>query len=567
MSHPSSKQSAPPRTPVREWFVAGTASLTLAFTAWGLGGVQAWSLHTLLAGGLLSLLFALAPWPSVGAARRSGNRRQRAEGRVPGMVSKEQRRPGTQISASVEPTVASSLATASSDPAASTSSHLPSTRLRSEPDPVEGRPPLSSTTAVVRLLRWPFFWFSLVFLVYLLIGALNPAAEVVRDERGWWVQAIQPTFAVWLPTSVRSDYEPMNAWRVLASFTATFSLVWGLWAGLTRRKPVLLVLWCLLLSGAAMGLVGILQHLNEAKAVLWTFPSSNEDFWGSFFYRNQAAAYLNLILVAAAFLFFYHAVKTRQNLRSGGPHFLCFFLFAGTATSIGLALSRGGILFGLILSFVFIALLLLYAIQSIFHVRSLILSVLTLLLLSVGSYSIIIYIDLDAIEQRFGDIEATIENADQNARAISTQATWEMAQARLAQGWGAGSFRYIFPMYQRNYPKIYYSRYHPQKGGSGRSMFRYAHNDIVQFVAEYGLVGTSLIFGGIAMLVLQSLYHSRGQTFAVLILLAGTSQAFGHAFLDFIFNSPAYWMAFIGLLVAAAKLLQLEATRRVSRSG
>ena len=37
----------------------------------------------------------------------------------------------------------------------------------------------------------------------------------------------------------------MNAWRVLASFVAAFTLIWGLWAGLTRRKPVLLVLWCL----------------------------------------------------------------------------------------------------------------------------------------------------------------------------------------------------------------------------------------------------------------------------------------------------------------------------------
>jgi hypothetical protein len=35
-----------------------------------------------------------------------------------------------------------------------------------------------------------------------------------------------------------------------------------------------------------------------------------------------------------------------------------------------------------------------------------------------------------------------------------------------------------------------------------------------------------------------------------------------HAFLDFIFNSPAYWMALLGLLAASSKLLQLEAARR-----
>ncbi|MFL2833273.1 MAG: hypothetical protein ACJ0BK_06645 [Coraliomargaritaceae bacterium] len=35
-----------------------------------------------------------------------------------------------------------------------------------------------------------------------------------------------------------------------------------------------------------------------------------------------------------------------------------------------------------------------------------------------------------------------------------------------------------------------------------------------------------------------------------------------HAFFDFIFNSPAYWMAFLALLAASSKLLQLEAARR-----
>jgi O-antigen ligase len=412
------------------------------------------------------------------------------------------------------------------------------------------------------LLRWPFFWGTLLFLIYLLVGACHPAAEVVHDERGWWVRAIPGALITWLPTSVRSDYDPMNAWRVFVSFSGTCALVWGLWAGLTHRKPTLLVLWCLLLSGAGMGMLAVLQDLSEAKAVFWTYPSSNQYFWGSFFYRNQAAAYLNLVLLAAAFLFFYHAYKTRQHLRSGGPHFLCFFLYFATATSVGLALSRGGILFGLILSLVFGSLLVIYGIQSLFHLRSLTLALLTVLCLGASSYTVTRYIDLGAIQDRFGDIEATVENADQDARAISTRATWDMAQARLTLGWGAGSFRYIFPMYQREYPRLFYARFDKRKQEwVGRKMYRYAHNDLAQFVAEYGLVGSGLIFGSIGLLLLQALYHSRGQAFACIMLFAGVSQAFGHAFFDFIFNSPAYWMALLGLLVAATKLLALERQR------
>ena len=476
------------RIRAREWLVAISAGATLAFTAWGLGGVQMWTLHVLLVGGLFTLSSAVI-------------------------------------------------------------------NVRFSKFPYFS---LSNQT-LRRLISWPPFWFSFLFLLYLLIGALNPAAELVRDERGWWVEAVQAPLATWLPTSVRSDYQPMNAWRVLASFTATFTLIWGLWAGLTRRKPVLLVLWCLLLSGAGMGLVAILQHLTEAKAVLWTFPSSNKHFWGSFFYRNQGAAYLNLILVTAGVLFFYHAKRTREFSRSGGPHFLCFVFFALTAASIGLALSRGGILFGGILTSAFLALLVLFGLQSIFHLRSLWLSLIPVVILGLGAFLAISYIDFNAIEERFGDIGETIETADQDTRAISTQATWEMAQERLALGWGAGSFRYIFPMYQRNYLEIHYARYHQKKGWVGRKVFHYAHNDIVQFIAEYGAIGSGLVLLTLLWILFSAF---RIFSFSAFFLLVGFATSMSHAFFDFIFNSPAYWMAFLGILAASSKLLQMEAAHR-----
>ena len=474
---------------VREWLVAISGGATLAFTAWGLGGVQMWTLHVLLVGGLFTLSSAVI-------------------------------------------------------------------NVRFSKFPYFS---LSNQT-LIRLISWPPFWFSFLFLLYLLIGALNPAAELVRDERGWWVEAVQAPLVTWLPTSVCSDYQPMNAWRVLASFTATFTLIWGLWAGLTRRKPVLLVIWCLLLSGTAMGLVAILQHLTEAKAVLWTFPSSNENFWGSFFYRNQGAAYLNLILVAAGVLFFYHAKRARDFARSGGPHFLCFVFFALTAASIGLALSRGGILFGGILTVSFLVLLVFFGLQSISHIRNFWLSLIPVVILGLGALLTVSYIDLDAIKERFGDIGETIERADQDARAISSQATWEMAQERLALGWGAGSFRYIFPMYQRNYPEIYYAHYHRKKGWVGRQIYSYAHNDIVQFVAEYGAIGSGLVLLTLIWILFSAF---RIISFSALFLLVGFAASMCHAFIEFIFSSPAYWLAFLGLLTVSTKLLQIEAKRRI----
>jgi O-antigen ligase len=114
-------------------------------------------------------------------------------------------------------------------------------------------------------------------------------------------------------------------------------------------------------------------------------------------------------------------------------------------------------------------------------------------------------------------------------------------------------------MYQRNYPEIYYYYYREDRGCIGRKIFRYAHNDIVQFIAEYGAVGCGLVLLTLLWIIFSA---SRIFSFSAFFLLVGFATSMSHAFLDFIFNSPAYWMAFLGLLTASSKLLQLEAVHR-----
>ena len=263
----------------------------------------------------------------------------------------------------------------------------------------------------------------------------------------------------------------------------------------------------------------------------------------------------------AGLLFFYHATKARERFRSGGPHFLCIILFARVATSIGLALSRGGILVASILCLVFLTLLLVFLLRGLETISSLWKILIPTVVSILGTTVFVQYIDLDRIEERFGDVWETIETADEAARAISSQATWEMAQPRLWQGWGAGSFRYIFPMYQRNYPEIFYTRYDKKQGWVGRRTYHYAHNDILQFIAEYGLVGSGLIALTIGSMLINLILNIHQAPFGIIFLFLGFAASTGHASFDFIFNSPAYWMAFVGLLSLSCKLIQLERLR------
>ncbi|MGB0412823.1 MAG: O-antigen ligase family protein [Coraliomargarita sp.] len=413
---------------------------------------------------------------------------------------------------------------------------------------------------IKRLLTFPFFWFSSMLLLYIVIQGLNPSWRALEMNPLWIAEEVQPPVA-WLPTGVQSDYEPMNAFRVLSSFSAAFMLCWGLWVGIRRRQSAVAVLWILAVSGTLMGMVAILQKLSDANGLLWMVKSSNQSFWGSFFYRNQAAAYLVQVMVASAVLFFYHYNQSERRAQAGGPYLLLGIFIALTAASLGLALSRGGILFGSLFLGVFVVAAIGRFLLSVSLQRSLIISGLVVMILAGGGYAASRMINVEDIQRRFGDIGETIATADQDSRAICTKITWRMAQEELLFGWGAGSWRYIFPMYQKSYPEIYYTRYHRKKGWIGRRAYRYAHNDIVQFLFEFGIVGCSLLLLSWGYWLFSLCFRASGNALAAFMLLCGMGLACGHAFVDFIFNSPAYWIAFNGLLCIAVKLLALHSER------
>ena len=491
------------KIPTREWLVAGFAGATLAFTAWGFAGVPAWSLHTLLLGSALAFMAALCPVPTFG-------------------ISEVQR-----------------------------------FRFWFEGKSEDG----GIKRAWMRLLRFPGFWFGLFFVIYVAIQAANPQAEVLRDERGWWVGAVQDPLSLSLPGSVRSAYDPMNAWRAFNLHLAAFLFFCALWAGLRHRRSCLILLWVLVLSGSAMAFVAMLQHFTGADQVLWLLSSANSDFWGSFFYRNQGAAYLNWIMVAAGVLYFYYARKCFERGRRSGPHFLLFGLVLLTAVSVGLALSRGGILFGAALLAAFILLAVAQQIRFAFEERTSIrATAIALLVLSAVVAGFLSQVDTAAVQERFAGVEATLAEAGDNQRTLATKATFEMGMARMWTGWGAGSFRYVFPMYQQKYPEIFFRR-HVKHGYFGRLHWRYAHNDLVQFFAEYGIVGFGLQLLFILSLVGSMLRYSAGHGIALVFALVSLLAAVGHATVDFIFSSPAYWMAFIGLIASISSLVRCDAKR------
>jgi O-antigen ligase len=497
--------SQKPSIAPRERAVALVGGATLVFSAWSFAGVMAWALHAMLIGGLLTLACAALPTPTFGV-----HTLQRFSAWYNGMDGEH-----------------------------------------------------SNSKNIKRLVLSPFFWLGFCFIAYLCLQAINPSMVRMEDERGWWwIEAIEPPLGTAWPSSIRANFGPMNAWRAIELHLAAGSLACGLWVGLRRRRAALAVLWAFVISGALLAMVAMLQHFSGADKVLWTVASENESFWGSFFYRNHGAAYINWVLVLTGCLYFYHAKRSSEVGQSGGPHFLCVFGFVLTVCSVGLALSRGGIIIASLLSAVYmLGILLQYLLGALSVRRSLAISLVLAALLAAGGTMAYRTIDWAAMKERFGEIGVTIENMDSDQRTLASRATWEMAQDKIWLGWGAGSFRYAFPKYQKAYPELWHQRYHHKKGWIGRKFFRYAHNDLLQFLAEYGIVGSSLLWAALLSLLVSGLRGLFSDPLVVVFLLFGLTCAFVHAFADFIFSCPAYWVAFVGGLALLLRFIVLEAKR------
>lgn len=409
-----------------------------------------------------------------------------------------------------------------------------------------------------RLFSSPFFWVMLCFTSYILIQYVNPSVEQIKGERTWWIEAISAPLGMGVPSSVGADYSEMNALRAWVGHVAAFALALGIWVGIQRRKTALILLWGFVASGVLMGFVAILHKFSGSSYLLWIVECANENLWGSFAYRNQGAAYLILVSLISGLLYFFYLERSRQQLREGGPHFLCFLFLFLLYGSIWMALSRGGIILGSALIISFCGLAFFQHGFNLFKGGSWWLSSIFLLFIIIGSLFMLQLFNWKEVDRRMGDLQTISENIESYSRTLSTRATWDMAQERLQYGWGAGSFRYIFPIYQKDYESLWYSYYHKKRGWQGRKVYQYAHNDWVQFLAEYGIVGSSFLALLFIFLIGLSYKVFQVSASAGSLYLVGLAVIALHNFVDFIFSSPSYWVAFWASLLLVLKLFYLE---------
>ena len=296
-----------------------------------------------------------------------------------------------------------------------------------------------------RLLKFPVFWLGLALLGYVACQALNPAYRRVEAFPYWWLVPIE--HITWLPSGVDAPFEKMNAWRMLCILGGAWTLACALWIGLTRRSGLHFILTVLVANGAVLALIGVLQKVTNATEVLWFIKPPASYFASTFFYKNHAGAYFNLVLVAAVALMAWHYIRAQRHLERSSPAPLYAFAVVILAAMVFLSNSRTAM--GLLIGYALAAggVLLVWRIKN--REGATISPALTGLM-AAGALTLIVgavsFLNLDkSIDQLRYVASEDGQKVHLEPRILARQATMDLFKEEKAFGWGGGSFRQLSP--------------------------------------------------------------------------------------------------------------------------
>jgi hypothetical protein len=395
------------------------------------------------------------------------------------------------------------------------------------------------------LLRQPIFWIGAALLAYILVQALNPAWRYESNDRYWWLA--RAAHVEWLPSGIATPLDLGNPWRYLMIYGSAWMTVCAISTGFTRGRTVRILLSVLACNAFLLALLGLLERCTRADAILWLWRPPAYYFVSSFIYKNHAGAYFNLMMAICAGLTVCYHERSRQLRQKSSPSVLFAFFAATLALIVVFSYSRAATILMLCYLFFVFAQVGLARMQSpsgsqgAGKTAALVCAVIA----GFGLIELSILPTGQAIERMDALIKGYHLEAP-DSRRLATRATLDMARVSPAYGWGAGSFRFAFPAYQRAYPPLLWSEQHKPL------LWEHAHDDYAELLSELGIAGTSLIALGAlyysATLIRLRFWENR----TALFIAGGCLVTLVHSYGDFNFYNPAVlitWCACWPLLV------------------
>ncbi|MEI7652117.1 MAG: O-antigen ligase family protein [Verrucomicrobiota bacterium] len=418
------------------------------------------------------------------------------------------------------------------------------------------------------LFRLVPFWAGLALFAYFVVQDFNAWGEVV-DRSAFWAQQgvagiesgkfdIVPLAHVnWLPSGLRAPFittdtthPTMNAWRVMLILAGPWAILCALIVGLRRRRGYVILGWIAVGAACLYGIGGFLHQYAEGTILGFPIPDAALCF-GPFIYHNHAGVYLYLNVAVALSLTAWHIRRSSHNALRGGPHLVSAFIALYLALFVGLTNSMGAT--GVVVALGLVAIPATYFIgfsggrNNFKEIASV-----TLFALLFAALAFLFTADLRSLGDKLQAKSSQYHRTGADDRAPLRRASWALAtdggwSGRVWSGYGAGSFRWVSPPYQ--------AKQKEQQDASGKLSIRalYAHNDWLQMLAEWGVIGLLPVFAALLWLGRQLVRafrpgHAESIPLACVLLLLGA-----HAFIDLIFwfTPLMYAAAFISAAMVA----------------
>ncbi len=360
-----------------------------------------------------------------------------------------------------------------------------------------------AAAARAELFRSVPFWAGVVLFAYFAVQDFNAWGVVVDREAFWAAQGLPGVdvgqFDVrlqehvrWLPSGLNAPFSaadtkqpPMNAWRLMMILGAPWLLLLALRHGLRRRRAYVILGWVTVLAALAVGAFGVLNQKSNGTILGYPVPYNTTCF-GTFMSRNHAGVYLYLHAAIALGLTLWHIRRAGDNVLRGGPHLAAAFVSFALGLLAALTGSTGGAAAALALLVLAPLLAFWFGFPGSRGSRRRIMLI-TGGALALSVASVLLVADLGPIIGRFKMKAASYQATGVDDRAPLRRATWALAteggsSGRVWIGYGAGSYRWISPPYQAQQKEL-------QRDGKLFYRAIHAHNDWLEMLAEWGVVG------------------------------------------------------------------------------
>ncbi len=414
---------------------------------------------------------------------------------------------------------------------------------------------LSTPLNIPFLVLLLFLIFQILPLPPSLIKFLSPEAWVIGEKS--------------LPASlVASSSEPIGPWFSLAPYIHPVAMsivrltVYGLFfVGLAQMlsstKRIRTAIVCILLLGSFEALYGMIQTFSGNEHIWWVKKLFYRgDVTGTYVNRNHFAGLMEIIIMLATLYVGALAERRKKTpspfarrspLRAkfakllkgeAGFNKRVLVLFAAVVMGLGLLFSASrGAMLGAAGGLLCMGLLFMFRKG---HRKKGLLVLFLFFLTSVYA----LRMGVEQPLERFRTFDASFE-----VRARYAQKAYELFEDFKLTGVGVGNFRYAYPKYQA-----------PE---DTRTFIDHAHNDYVQFLAEAGIIGFSILCLGLLYYLFQTgrLWGRRHDPFAVTLGVAplAVMTALGiHSYSDFNLHYMTNVLMILAVMAVGYSAVHLE---------